>query len=377
MTDLATTGTTARENLPAEPASEPPLLRMARETPTRLWNDSATPAELAAAIGWGAVGATCNPVIALAALRSDLPRWQRRIRDHATEHPTASESDIGWAMVRELSVEAAALLDDAFSQHGGRNGRLSVQTDPRLYRDSDALLAQALEFDALAPNVIVKIPATETGIRAMEEATYRGVSINATVSFTVPQAVAVAEAIERGLQRREAEGHDVSSMGPVCTIMVGRLDDWIKAVAARDGITVDPGVLEWAGVAAFKRAYGIFRERGLRTRLLSAAFRNHMHWSQLVGGDVVISPPFDWQVRLNASGIEPLPRIDEPVADVVLSTLYDKFAEFRRAYDPDGMAIGEFEQYGATRRTLRQFLAACADLEAVVRDVLLPDPDKK
>jgi transaldolase len=209
----------------------------------------------------------------------------------------------------------------------------------------------------------------------MEEATYRGVSINATVSFTVPQAVAVAEAIERGLQRREADGHDVSSMGPVCTIMVGRLDDWMKAVAARDGITVDPGVLEWAGVAAFKRAYGIYRERGFRTRLLSAAFRNHMHWSQLVGGDVVISPPFDWQVRLNASGIEPLPRIDEPVDDAVLATLYDRFPEFRRAYDPDGMTAGEFEQYGATRRTLRQFLAACAELEGVVRDVLLPSPD--
>ncbi|WP_448627506.1 transaldolase family protein [Geodermatophilus sp. URMC 64] len=366
MTDLATT---------AVPTA-PPLLRMARETPTVLWNDSATPAELSAAIGWGAVGATCNPVIALAALRSDLPRWQRRIREYAEAHPTATESQIGWAMVEELSVEAAALLTDAFAEHAGRNGRLSVQTDPRLYRDTDALVAQAVAFDALAPNIIVKIPATQAGIRAMEEATYRGVSINATVSFTVPQAVAVAEAIERGLERREAEGLDVASMGPVCTIMVGRLDDWLKAVAARDVVTVDPGILEWAGVAVFKQAYRIFRERGFRTRLLSAAFRNHMHWSQLVGGDVVISPPFEWQVRLNASGIEPLPRIDDPVDDAVVSTLCEKFPEFRRAYDQDGMTIGEFEGYGATRRTLRQFLAACADLEGVVRDVLLPDPAK-
>jgi transaldolase len=348
---------------------------MALETPTRLWNDSATPAELSASIGWGAVGATCNPVIALAALRSDLPRWRGRIREYADGHPTATESEIGWAMVRELSVEAAALLTDAFTEHSGRNGRLSVQTDPRLYRDPDGLAAQAVEFDGLAPNIIVKIPATANGIAAMEEATYRGVSINATVSFTVPQAVAVAEAIERGLERREAEGHDVSSMGPVCTIMVGRLDDHIKAAARRDAVTVDPGVLEWAGVAVFKRAYEIFTQRGFRTRLLSAAFRNHMHWSQLVGGDVVISPPFDWQLRLNASGIEPLPRIDEPVADAVLDTLYRRFPEFRRAYDPDGMTIGEFEEYGATRRTLRQFLGACADLEGVVRDVLLPDPD--
>jgi transaldolase len=375
MSDLATSAGTTADDARADAAPVPPLLRMALETPTRLWNDSATPAELSASIGWGAVGATCNPVIALAALRSDLPRWRGRIREYADGHSTATESEIGWAMVRELSVEAAALLTDAFAEHSGRNGRLSVQTDPRLYRDPDGLAAQAVEFDGLAPNIIVKIPATANGIAAMEEATYRGVSINATVSFTVPQAVAVAEAIERGLERREAEGHDVSTMGPVCTIMVGRLDDHIRAAARRDVVTVDPGVLEWAGVAVFKRAYEIFTQRGFRTRLLSAAFRNHMHWSQLVGGDVVISPPFDWQLRLNASGIEPLPRIDEPVADAVLDTLYRRFPEFRRAYDPDGMTIGEFEEYGATRRTLRQFLGACADLEGVVRDVLLPDPD--
>ena len=120
----------------------------------------------------------------------------------------------------------------------------------------------------------------------------------------------------------------------------------------------------------------LFGERGFRTRLLSAAFRNHMHWSQLVGGDVVISPPFEWQVRLNASGIEPLSRIDEPVAADVLETLYTRFPEFRRAYDTDGMTPAEFQDFGATRKTLRQFLAADAELEALVRDVLLPDPEK-
>ncbi|MGB0101746.1 MAG: transaldolase family protein [Nocardioides sp.] len=346
---------------------------MTTQTPTRLWSDSVAPRELTAAIGWGAAGATCNPVIALAALRADLPRWEGRIRGYADAHPTASESEIGWAMVEELSIEAAGLFTDAFAAHAGRNGRLSIQTDPRLYRDADALVAQALQFDGLAPNIIVKIPATEVGIRAMEEATCRGVSINATVSFTVPQAVAVAEAIERGLERREAEGHDVGAMGPVCTIMVGRLDDWMKSVAARDGVVVDPEALDWAGVAVFKHAYAIFQERGFRTRLLSAAFRNQRHWSELVGGDVVVSPPFAWQERLNASDIDPRPRIDEPVDDAVLREL-EQLPDFRRAYHVDAMSADEFESFGATRHTLRQFLGACAELESLVRDVLLPDP---
>jgi transaldolase len=165
-------------------------------------------------------------------------------------------------------------------------------------------------------------------------------------------------------------------MGPVCTIMVGRLDDWLKVAAEKAGVTLDPGYFEWAGVAAFKHAYRLYQERGYRTRLLSAAFRNHMHWSQLIGGEIVISPPFAWQKRLNASGIAAVPRIDDPVAPEVVETLYRQVEEFRRAYDPEGLTVPAFDSFGATRRTLRQFLTAAADLDALVRDVLLPDPDK-
>lgn len=353
-----------------------PLLRMTQTTPTVLWNDSADPRELSEAITWGAVGATCNPVIALTALKADRAMWGQRIADYAAENPAATEDEIGWAMVKRLSVEAAELLVPAFERYEGVNGRLSIQTDPRFYRDSTALAEQAVAFSTLAPNMIVKIPVTAAGIPAFEEATYRGVSINATVSFTVPQAVAVAEAVERGLRRREAEGLDISRMGPVCTIMVGRTDDWMRVSAEREQITVDPGITEWAGVAVFKRAHEIYQERGYRTRLLSAAFRNHLHWSQFIGGDVVISPPFGWQKRLNASGIEPTHRLDDPVDTRILEDLYDNFGEFRKAYDVDGLSVEEFTHYGATVRTLRQFLDANNELESFVRDVLLPNPDR-
>jgi len=356
-------------------ASSSPLLTMTETTPTVLWNDSADPQELSQAIGWGAVGATCNPVIALTALKADRPTWAARITEYAAAHPAATEDEIGWAMVKQLSVDAAALLVPAFERYSGVNGRLSIQTDPRFYRDTERLVEQAVEFSTLAPNMIVKIPVTSAGVAAFEEVTYRGVSINATVSFTVAQAVAVAEAVERGLRRREAEGLDVSTMGPVCTIMVGRTDDWMRVSAEKEQITVDPGVMEWAGVAVFKNAYRIYQERGYRTRLLSAAFRNHMHWSQFIGGNVVISPPFGWQKRFNASRIEPSHRLDDPVDPRILEDLYDNFAEFRKAYDEDGLSPAEFTSYGATVRTMRQFLQANSDLESFVRDVTLPNPD--
>ena len=352
-----------------------PLHEMTLTTPTCLWNDSAAIDELTYSIANGAVGATCNPVIAAAVLASDLATWRPRTEALVRELATATEGTIAWKLVEELSIRAARLLEPIFDAHHGRNGRLSIQTDPRFFRSSDAIIEQGLAFSRLAPNMIVKIPVTRAGITAIEEATYQGVSINATVSFTVPQSIAVAEAVERGLRRREAEGKDIASMGPVCTIMVGRLDDWLKVVMERDGVSVDPGYLEWAGVAVFKKAYGIFRDRGYRIRLLSAAFRNHMHWSEFIGADAVVSPTYAWQKRLNASGIEVRLRIDDPVDPKVVDVLLTHFADFRRAYSEDGMAVADFDRFGATRRTLRQFVAACGDLNAFVRDSMIPNPD--
>jgi transaldolase len=356
-------------------AYKSPLHEMTQTTPTCLWNDSASIQELTYSLEHGAVGATCNPVIVLGVLKKEIELWKPRIRALIAGRPTASEEEIAWQLVREISIKGAALLKPIFDQQGGKNGRLSIQTDPRLFRDSNAILEQAITFSQLAPNMIVKIPATSAGIPAIEEATYRGISINATVSFTLPQCVAVAEAVERGLQRREREGKEIASMGPVCTIMVGRLDDWLKLLLEKDNIAIDPGYLEWAGVAVFKKTYQLFRQRGYRIRLLSAAFRNHMHWSQFIGGDVVISPPYSWQVRFNGSDISVLPRIDDAVDPEIVQKLSKKFGDFRRAYNEDGLTVHDFDTYGPTRRTLRQFVSACHDLDSLVRDFMIPNPD--
>ncbi len=352
-----------------------PLFQMTQTTPTVLWNDSANTEELKYSIEHGAVGATCNPSIAVTVIKQEIAAWKPRIRELAAEFPTATEDQIAWMVVEEMSAKAAQLLRPVFDKYKGRNGRLSIQTDPHNYRNANAMLEQAIRFNKLAPNMIVKIAATHAGIAAIEEATYLGISINATVSFTLPQAIAVAEAVERGLKRREAEGLDISAMGSVCTLMVGRLDDWLKVLHDKRNLSVDPGYFEWAGVAVFKKAYRIYQERGYRLRLLSAAFRNHMHWSEFIGGNVVISPPYAWQRRYNASDIEVVDRINNPVDPKIVDTLLSKFPDFERAYSENGLTLEEFDTFGATRRTLRQFLAACAEMSSIVRDIILPNPD--
>ena len=355
-------------------AYKSPLHQMTRTTTTCLWNDSSALQDLNYSLEHGAVGATCNPVIVVEVLKKEQTFWKDHVQQLIRSMPAATEHEIAWKVVEEMSIRGAELLKPVFDAQGGRNGRLSVQTDPRYYRDTDAIVRQAVHFASLAPNIIVKIPVTRAGIAAIEEATYRGISINATVCFSLPQCVAVGEAVDRGLTRREREGKDIASMGPVCTIMVGRLDDWLKVVADKEDISVDPGVLEWAGVAVFKKTYKLFKERRFRIRLLSAAFRNHMHWSELIGGDIVISPPCKWQMRFNASDVPVVSRIDTPVPQPILDSLA-KFADFRRAYNENGLSIEEFDAFPPTRRTLRQFISACHDLDGYVRDLMLPNPD--
>ncbi len=347
---------------------------MTQETPTSLWNDSASVSELEYAIDHGAVGATCNPVIALTVAKQDMDYWRDRILAMISEMPLATEDEIGWRLVEEVSKRGAELLLPIFERHKGKNGRLAIQTDPRYYRNAGAIVRQALDFSRLMPNMIVKIPVTDAGIKAVEEATAEGVSVLATVCFTVPQCIAVAEAVERGLKRRREAGKDTSSMAPICALMVGRLDDWLKVLAAREGIILDPGYLEWPGVAVFKKTYKLYRERGYSTRLLSAAFRNHMHWSEFIGGDVIISPPCKWQEKFNASDVAVIPRIDTPVDTEILRKLQDKFNDFNRAYDENGMTTVEFDSFGPTVRTLRQFIAACTELSFLIRDIMMPDP---
>ncbi len=343
--------------------------------PTDYWNDSCATDELSYAIEHGAVGATTNPTIVLNVLKKEMPAWEKRIQAMIMGNPSWDEARLTWRLVEDMARVGAELLHPVFEREGGLKGRLSAQTNPVLYRHAGAMADHAERLSKLAPNMQVKIPATSAGIKAIEEATYRGVNVNATVCFTVPQALAVGAAVERGLQRRAAEGQDIAGMSPVCTIMVGRMDDWLKVVRSRDGLAVKPGLLDWAGIAVIKKADRIYQERGYRARLLAAAYRHHMHWSELIGGDVILTIPYKWQRIFNSSDIAVVERFHRPVDPAIVERLLEVFPDFRAAYEVEGMSVQEFDTYGAAVRTLRGFVQSYHDLQGVIRDFMLPNPD--
>ncbi len=351
---------------------ESPLHEMSSTTLTDFWNDSCSIGEIKYAMEYGAVGATTNPLIVKEVLKKEMESYRGRIIELIRNMPTANEDDIAWAMNEEMAVAGAELLAPIYEASNGQKGRISIQTNTKYFRNAKLLLQQAMHFHKLAANMQVKIPATKAGIQAIEEATYRGVSINATVSFTVSQALAVAEAVERGLKRRQAEGLDISTMHPVCTIMIGRLDDWMKKVVERDGTSIDPVCLEWAGIAVMKNAYRIYREKGYKTQLLAAGYRNNNHLSEFIGADMSLTIPHLWIKRFNTSDITVENRICKPVEPRIIEQLSARVVDFNRAFAPDGMTVEEFETFGAAGIALLQFLGGYDELVSMIRAIMIP-----
>ena len=149
-------------------------------------------------------------------------------------------------------------------------------------------------------------------------------------------------------------------------------DSWLRVCAEREGLTLDPAALAWSGVAVFKRAYAEWQARGFRARLLGAAIRHHLHWSELIGGDVIITLPPAWQRRFNASSVEVRSRMNDPVPFI---DELKELPDFVRAYEPGGLSVDEFDTWAPTVRTLRAFTASYHDLLHLVSDALLPNPD--
>ena len=355
--------------------AKPPLQVMAETTDTDYWNDSCSIEELSYAIPKGAVGATTNPSIVYNVLEKEFSLWRDRILEIVSDNPGFDEDQVAWKLIQEMAIKGAELLKPVFDRELGMKGWLSIQTNAKFYRNAEAMTEQAIEFSKLAPNIQVKIPATSAGIKAIEEATFQGVNVNATVCFSVPQAIAVGEAVDRGLARREAEGLDVESMTPVCAIMVGRVDDWLKAVADNRNILVNPAYMDLAGVAVVKHAIKIYDKRGYKARLLVAAYRNWNHITELIGSHLIHTIPYKWQIRYNGSEMPVVSTASRDLDSEIIETLKRSFVDFVKAYEPDGMSIDEFESFGATRRTLRQFIAGYDSVIGVVRDLMIPNPD--
>jgi transaldolase len=193
-------------------------------------------------------GVTSNPTIFAKALSGG---------DAYDEQIAATDGDAK-SVFLELAMRdvttACDLLRPVWERREGRDGYVSIEVDPNLADDTEATIAQATHFhEAIArPNLLVKIPATDAGVPAIEEMTARGYSINVTLIFSLTRHRQVAEAYLRGLERLVASGGDPSRVHSVASFFVSRVDTETDRRLAEAGVEDLKGRL---GIANAKLAY--------------------------------------------------------------------------------------------------------------------------
>ncbi|MCD0483120.1 transaldolase [Streptacidiphilus sp. ASG 303] len=170
------------------------------------------------------VGVTTNPTIFQKAIGGKDDSYDEQLRDLAVRGVTTEEAV---RMITTADVrEAADVLRPVYDASNGRDGRVSIEVDPRLAHRADATLAEARQLWWLVdrPNVFIKIPATRAGLPAITETLGQGISVNVTLIFSLERYRAVMDAFLAGLEKAKANGHDLSTIESVASFFVSRVD---------------------------------------------------------------------------------------------------------------------------------------------------------
>ncbi|GAB3943903.1 transaldolase [Corynebacterium tapiri] len=207
------------------------------------------------------VGVTTNPVIFASAM-SKGTSYDEQI---ATLKEARTEVDEAvYAMTIDDVRDACDAFAEIFEKTNGKDGRVSIEVDPRISADRDATLAQAKDLWAKVdrPNVMIKIPATDGSLPAISDALAEGISVNVTLIFSVDRYQQVIDAFKEGIQRAEKAGKDVSTIHSVASFFVSRMDTEVDKRLEAIGTDEALALRGKAGVANARLAYALFKEVG-------------------------------------------------------------------------------------------------------------------
>ena len=244
-------------------SSTTPLQHL-REAGVAVWLDDLsrqriTSGGLADLVERGVVGVTTNPTIFASALASG-DAYDAQLRTLAAEG--ASVEDAVLALTTDDVRDACDVLRPVYDATGGVDGRVSIEVDPRLARDTAATTAsaQTLWSRVDRPNMYVKIPATVEGLPAITAALAQGISVNVTLIFSLQRYRAVLDAFVDGLEQAHAAGIDLAPIGSVASFFVSRVDAAIDPRLDEIGTDEAAALRGTAAIANARLAWGVYQD---------------------------------------------------------------------------------------------------------------------
>lgn len=317
-----------------------------KTTNTSWWHDSANPDEILRAKGLGAMGVTTNPVLTYKTFQAHPEIWMPLVEKISDDLDFEERAE---ALLKLVATAAAKEFEDVYAATDGRHGLALGQLNPSKAGDAEAMYAQAKRIHSWAPNIAIKIPATGAGIDVIEKLAEDGIAICATINVSVAQAIAVAEAYEKGKKK--------CAKPALCLVVqqVGRLDDYLRDVAKDSYSNITESDIQLCGLAMARKTYGIFQEKGYGSVIMPAGLRGSYHVTGMAGANVTFSIHPRVQDIILAEDPKQEIGIDKPLDEAAMKRLMGLY-EFRRAYEPDGIKKSEFITYGVTQKLLSQFV---------------------
>jgi transaldolase len=205
------------------------------------------------------VGVTTNPTIFQKAI-SQGDGYDQQLTDLAARKVTVEEAI---RMITTADVrDAADILRPLFDATDGKDGRVSIEVDPRLAHNTRATVAEARQLAWLVdrPNTLIKIPATQAGLPAITETIANGISVNVTLIFSLERYRAVMDAYLTGLEKARERGLDLSKIHSVASFFVSRVDTEIDRRIDELGTDEAKALRGRAGVANARLAYQAYEE---------------------------------------------------------------------------------------------------------------------
>ncbi|MBU7599673.1 transaldolase [Streptomyces sp. P38-E01] len=219
------------------------------------------------------VGVTTNPAIFQKAISAG-EGYEQQLTDLAVRRVGTEEAV---RMVTTADVrDAADILRPVHEATGGRDGRVSIEVDPRLAHNTAATVAEARQLAWLVdrPNTLVKIPATRAGLPAITEVIANGISVNVTLIFSLERYREVMDAYLAGLEKADAKGLDVSQIHSVASFFVSRVDAEVDRRLDELGTEEAKSLRGKAALANARLAYQAYEEVVASPRWQALATKN-------------------------------------------------------------------------------------------------------
>jgi transaldolase len=315
--------------------------RVSELSPTRFWINNATRDEAILAIDNGAVGCTQNPSYTWKMLIHPQEQSYAKKVLKETMAESNDDNDVVCSTQRKLITEIAKAFLPIYEQSNGMDGYVSIQGDPIHEHDPEIILKEARKNRSLSPNIMIKVPATASGLRAMEELLAENTPINATEVMGVRQAMDVCDIYERVTGKTGK--YPISYISHITGIYDEYLGEWVK----NNSIDISKDILFQAGLAIARKVYKMMENRRSRLGFIGGGVRGLHHFTEMVGADVCIT--INWlgtADKLLEKDPPVVCRFDNPVSDYVVDRLLEQVVEFKRGYMENGLSLEEYENFG-------------------------------